>query len=102
MIHVIAYITTKPGQRDAVLREFRQLVPVVLAEKGCIEYAPATDAASTDTGQTKLGVDTYCVVEKWESVETWIAHNAAPHMVAFGAKMKDLIVGRLIHALSPA
>jgi quinol monooxygenase YgiN len=32
MINVIAIITTKPGQRDAVLAAFRANVPAVLAE----------------------------------------------------------------------
>ena len=44
MIHVVALITTKPGQRDNVLKEFRAMMPSVHAEDGCIEYGPATDA----------------------------------------------------------
>ena len=32
MIHVLAFITTKPGMRDAVLAEMRANVPAVLAE----------------------------------------------------------------------
>ena len=46
MLHVIAFITTKPGMREAVLREFRANVPAVHAEEGCIEYAPAVDMES--------------------------------------------------------
>ncbi len=46
MLHVIAFITTKPGMREAVLREFRANVPAVRAEEGCIEYAPAVDLDS--------------------------------------------------------
>ena len=45
MIHVLAIITAKPGQREAILREFRANIPAVHAEKGCIEYGPAIDAA---------------------------------------------------------
>ena len=37
MLHVLAYITTKPGRRDAVLKEFRANMPAVHAEDGCIE-----------------------------------------------------------------
>jgi quinol monooxygenase YgiN len=37
MIHVIAFITAQPGQRDKVLSAFNANVPAVLAEDGCIE-----------------------------------------------------------------
>jgi len=100
MIHVLAYITAKPGQREALLREFRTLLPAVRAEQGCIEYGPAIDA---DMGgfQTRIGADGFVVVEKWESLETLKAHAAAPHMAAYGAKTKDMIASRVIHVLTP-
>ncbi len=101
MIHVLAFITTKPGQRDAVLREFRQLVPTVLAEKGCIEYGPVIDTPNAGAVQTPAGPDTFVVVEKWESLETLAAHAAAPHMAAYGAKVRDMLASRVIHVLSP-
>jgi len=45
MIHVIAVITARPGKREAILQAFRANVPAVRAEKGCIEYGAAVDAA---------------------------------------------------------
>ena len=44
MIHVIAVITARPGQRETILALFRANVPAVKAEKGCIEYGAAVDA----------------------------------------------------------
>ena len=44
MIHVIALITAKPGQRDTVLEAFRGNVAAVRAEEGCIEYGAAVNA----------------------------------------------------------
>ena len=44
MIHVIAVITTHPGQRDTVLAAFRKNRPAVLGESGCLEYLPVVDA----------------------------------------------------------
>ena len=38
MIHVIAEIDINAGQRDAFMKEFKQVAPLVLAEDGCIEY----------------------------------------------------------------
>ena len=102
MIHVVAVITAKPGQRDSILTHFRANVPAVKAEKGCIEYGAAFDA---DTGlgfQAKWGPDTFLVVEKWESLDALKAHAAAPHMAAYAAKVKDFIASRVIHVLQPA
>jgi quinol monooxygenase YgiN len=102
MLHVIAFITTKPGMREVVLREFRANVPAVRAEEGCIEYVPAVDVESLGAFQTDVGPDTFVVIEKWTSAEALQAHVVAPHMVAYGAKTRDMIASRLIHVLSPA
>lgn len=102
MIHVIAIITTKPGQRAKVLEAFRANMPAVHAEAGCIEYAPAVDTPPVGSFQTALGPDTFVVVEKWESAKHLEAHIAAPHMQAYGAKVRDMIASRVIHVLDPA
>jgi quinol monooxygenase YgiN len=101
MIHVIAIITAQPGKRDAVLKEFRGNVPNVKAEAGCIEYAAAIDADPGPAFQKKCGADSFIVIEKWESMEALKAHAAAPHMAAYGAKVKDMLASRVIHILSP-
>ena len=102
MIHVLAVVTARPGQRAAVLAAFRANVPNVLAEAGCIEYGAAIDAENALAFQTRYGPDTFVVVEKWESLAALEAHAAAPHMKAYGAQTKDLIASRVIHILSPA
>ena len=102
MIHVVAMITAKPGQRDAVLDAFRSNMPAVHAEAGCIEYGPATDTPGLGAIQTKVGDDTFVVIEKWESTEALAAHAKAPHMAAYGAKVKDMLANRVVHVLSPA
>jgi quinol monooxygenase YgiN len=102
MIHVIAVITAKPGKRAEVLKHFNANVPNVLKEDGCIEYGAAVDAADALPVQTRYGDDTFLVVEKWESMGALKAHAAAPHMAAYGAKVKEMLAGRVIHILSPA
>ena len=102
MFHVVAVLTARPGKREEVLEHFRANVPNVLAEKGCIEYGAAIDADPALPVQKKWGPDTLLVIEKWESMEALAAHGAAPHMTAFGAKVKDLLAGRAVHILSPA
>ena len=102
MIHVLAIITAKPGQRDAVLEQFRAVVSAVLAERGCIEYGPAIDAEGAGPGAAKLGPDSFAVVEKWEDLAALNAHAEAPHMKAYGAQVQGLLANRIIHVLSPA
>ena len=101
MIHVVAVITAKPGQREKLLEAFRANVPAVRAEDGCIEYGAAVDADGLGSFQTKFGPDTFVVVEKWSSVDALKAHAAAPHMAAYAAKTKDMMASRTIHVLSP-
>jgi quinol monooxygenase YgiN len=99
MIHVVAIITAKPGQRAAVLEAFQANQPAVLAEAGCIEYGAAVDIE--DMGTAAYGPDAFVVVEKWESVDHLKAHAAAPHMKAYGAKTKEMVASRVIHVLKP-
>ena len=101
MIHVLAIITAHPGQRNAVLEAFRANVPAVLAEAGCIEYGPAIDMEGAPSFVTALGPDSFAVVEKWQDAAALAAHAAAPHMKAYGAKVKDMLASRVIHVLSP-
>jgi quinol monooxygenase YgiN len=100
MIHVIAIITTKPGMRAEVLRAFHANMPAVHAEKGCVEYQPVVDAEGFGKFQTPIGADTFVVVEKWQTADDLKAHAVAPHMAAYGAKVKDLLANRVIHVLS--
>ena len=102
MIHVIAIIAAKPGKREEILAHFRANVPACRAENGCIEYGPAVDAENALAFQTRVGPDTFLVVEKWESMDALKAHAAAPHMAAYAAKVKDLIARRTVHILQPA
>ena len=102
MIHVVALITAQPGKRAAVLEAFTENMQAVRAEQGCIEYQPVTDAADIGPFQARIGEDSFIVLEKWESKEALMAHAVAPHMAAYGRKVKDMLAGRVIHVLSPA
>lgn len=102
MINVVAVITAKPGQRDAILEAFRANMAAVHAEEGCIEYQPVVDAEGFGSFQTRFGPDTFVVMEKWRDAAALKAHAAAPHMAAYSAKTKDLVASRTIHILSSA
>jgi quinol monooxygenase YgiN len=102
MLHVVAIITAKPGQRDAVLAAVRDNLPAVRAEEGCIEYVPVVDVEGGPDTLAKIGPDSFMVIEKWASEETLRAHAASAHMAAYAARVKDLLVSRVIHVLVPA
>jgi quinol monooxygenase YgiN len=101
MIHVLAIIAARPGQRETVLQAFRENVPTVRAEQGCIEYGAAVDVEGLGEIQAEFGPDTFVVIEKWASVDALKAHAVTPHMKAFGAKTRPMIASRTIHVLSP-
>ena len=69
MIHVLATIRLNPGTRDQFLADFREVMPSVLAENGCLAYGPAIDATTDLPQQQRLGGDALMVVEQWDSVE---------------------------------
>jgi quinol monooxygenase YgiN len=102
MVHVIATIELKPGQREAFLAEFRKLVPQVRAERGCLQYEPAIDVASGLPVQTPLRGDAVVVVEKWADIAALTAHMEAPHLVAFRERVAEMLAGLTLQVLQPA
>ncbi len=101
MIHVIATIEARPGQREALLTEFRRIVPLVRAEAGCLEYGPTIDAATDIAAQVPQRPDVVTVVEKWESLDALRAHFTAPHMTEYRSRVKDMVVGVRLQILQP-
>src|SRR5438093_2973441 len=102
MLHVIATIELVEGKREAFLAEFRQLVPLVRQEAGCLEYGPAVDLAPGIAAQAPPRANVVVVVEKWASLEALQAHLQAPHMVAYRPRVKDLVVRASLQILQPA
>ncbi|QDV20196.1 putative quinol monooxygenase YgiN [Gimesia panareensis] len=102
MIFVIADIEIADGKQAAFLDAFHKLVPLVLAEDGCIEYGPAVDEDTDIPVQVKNGSQIVTVMEKWESVDALKAHLAAPHMLTYREQVSDLVKGTSIKVLKPA
>lgn len=102
MIHVLATIRTAAGRRGDFLAAFRDLVPQVRAEVGCIEYGPAVDLEAPIDGQGPVRDDVVTVIEKWESVAALQDHLAAPHVCRYRDTVKDIVVGLEIRVLQPA
>ncbi len=102
MIHVIATIEIVAGKRDTYLAAFHELVPLVQAEDGCIEYGPAIDVATPIEIQEPIHENTVTVIEKWESIEALQVHLQAKHMQENREKVKGLLAGIKIQILEPA
>lgn len=99
MIHVAAIITAYPGKRAELLEAFKQVMPEVHKEKGCVEYHPVVDVDGASSAQTELGPDAYMVVEKWDSIEDLRVHIASDHMAAFGEAAGHLVADRKVYIL---
>ncbi|MFN0051753.1 MAG: putative quinol monooxygenase [Planctomycetales bacterium] len=102
MIHVIATIELQPGQRAPFLKEFHQLVPLVRAEAGCLEYGPTVDVSTDLSAQIPLRPDAVTVVEKWSDLAALKAHLVAPHMLEYRPRVKHLVKATTLQVLEPA
>ena len=90
MINVIASVQIKEGLLPEFIKLFKSNIPNVLAEKGCIEYAPTVDMPVGIPPQ-ELDKNVVTIIEKWNSLEDLQAHMSAPHMVEFQKKEKEFV-----------
>ncbi len=100
MIHVIASIKIKQDAADAFIDIFKANIPNVLREKGCLGYEPAQDIP-TGLPIQKIDPAVITVIEKWESPEALNAHLAAPHMVEYQKKTKEMVQSVSVKILAP-
>ena len=101
MIYVTALIEIVPGKRNEFLQQQLSLLPLVRAEGGCIEYAPAIDLAADIPPQPPLRPDFVVMHEKWASLAALKAHLVAPHMGEFRARVKPLVVKSTVYVTEP-
>lgn len=90
MIHVIAAIHVKEGRVAEFLTIFKENIPEVRREKGCIEYEPTIDVV-TGLPPQELNSNVVTIIEKWTSLDDLRAHLTAPHMLAYHGKVKDIV-----------
>lgn len=74
---VVATITPKPDQVDAVREAILAAVPKVHDEPGCELYA------------LHEGKEQFVMVERWESPEALKAHGSAEALATLGAALAD-------------
>ncbi|MGD9721614.1 MAG: putative quinol monooxygenase [Pirellulales bacterium] len=91
MIYVFATIELAAGQRDAFLTAQRDLLPLVRAEAGCIEYAPSVEVPLADPAKSPPRSNCIFMHERWESLPALRAHLTAPHMKTFRERVQGLV-----------
>lgn len=102
MIHVLATVEVKPGHRDAFLAEFHRVVPLVLAEAGCLAYGATIDVDSGLPVQLPPRENVVVIVEQWTDLAALRAHIGAAHMAEYRVRIKDLVVHTKLQVLQPA
>jgi quinol monooxygenase YgiN len=80
---VVATITPKPDQMDAVREALLAAVPKVHAEPGCELYA------------LHEGNGEFVMIERWESREALKAHGSAEALTTLGGELADKLAGGL-------
>jgi quinol monooxygenase YgiN len=83
MIHVVVTFIIKEGMMDQYLDGIKKLRPLVLAEKGCVEYTYIKEIPSPLTIQEPLQENRLTLVEKWESFEALETHLKSSHMAEY-------------------
>jgi len=102
VIHVIAEIIAKPGQRDAVLAAFQEIAPAVRQEPGCLEYGAALEIPAGLPVQPPVRENVIVVVEKWASLELLHQHLQAAPLQSFLQKTQGMIESLTARVLNPA
>jgi quinol monooxygenase YgiN len=87
---VVATITPKPDQVDAVREAILAAVPQVHAEPGCELYA------------LHEGDGSFVMVERWESLEALKVHGRAEALTTLGGAIADKLAAPLdVRRLAP-
>lgn len=102
MIRVIATIEVRSGAREQFLKVFRELVPQVLAEEGCREYAPWVDVPTSIAAQMPARDHTVTIIERWDSLDALEKHLVAPHMLEYRKAVRELVTRVTLQVLGAA
>jgi len=71
-ISLLVLIEVKPRLRDKQIDVYKELAPLVLAEKGCLQY----ELKAVENKENE-----FVLLEKWESIEALSAHDVTEHMI---------------------
>jgi quinol monooxygenase YgiN len=101
MVHVIASVKVKLGKAGEFIDIFKANVPLVKAEKGCIQYVPTVDI-DTELPPQIMDENVVTIIEAWESLEALRNHLGAPHMLAYREKVSSIVENVSLKVLQEA
>ena len=79
---IVADITAKADQVDLVKAELEKLIPITLAEEGCLQY---------DLHQDNENSAHFLFFENWTSRELWQKHITAQHLLDYRSATEGAI-----------
>jgi quinol monooxygenase YgiN len=88
---IVANIHASPDKIDLVKAELAKLVPITLAEKGCIQY---------DLHQDNENPAHFMFYENWESRELWQDHMKSPHLAAYKQATEGALTEFTLHEMT--
>lgn len=81
-VNIVAVITAREGQQDAIVSALQQAAPDFHADEGCLLYAPQR------SGSRKV-----VVIESYADKEALTRHAEHPTFKAMGKQLADLVEG---------
>ena len=87
---IVADIRAENDRIELVRAELMKLIPITLAEEGCIQY---------DLHQDNADPAHFMFYENWESRELWQQHMSAPHLAAYKQATEDAISAFTVHEM---
>ena len=79
---IVARMTAKPGQEDALAVELAKLIAPTLVEAGCLQYDMHRDLENPGN---------FLFFENWATRDQWLAHMESPQLLAYKAVADDLV-----------
>ena len=92
MLTIVANIIANPDQVDLVEGELQKLIPLTLAEEGCIQY---------DLHQDHENPGRFLFYENWESRELWQAHIGNEHLAEYMAATDGAVEEFTLNEMTP-
>ena len=88
---IVATIHAAPDKIDLVKAELEKLIPITLAEDGCLQY---------DLHQDNDDPAHFMFYENWESRELWQDHMNAPHLADYKKATEGAIAEFTLNEMS--
>ena len=88
---IIANIHANPDRIDLVKAELEKLIPVSLADAGCLQY---------DLHQDNENLAHFMFYENWESRELWQTHMNNQHLKDYMAATDGAVAAFTLHEMT--